>query len=102
MLLASDGTQPEEAREAAAKSRAACQQLRDREQSLSSTDPIRYSGIRLLEVLADVLEDVGRPHQHVRVLVRQLLTLEPRMLVQREERVPVAKLSSSLPNPWSP
>jgi len=59
---------------------------RGRQHTMSSTDPSRYSAVRLLEVLADLLEGAGDTHAHMRALVRQLSTLEPRGLVGYEER----------------
>ena len=86
--LLADSPAPSEDAVAAAALRKACSQLRARGRiaTMSSADPARYSGIKLLEVLADALEGVGRPLAQVRALVQQLSPLEPRGLVGHEER----------------
>lgn len=96
-LLADRPAQSEDAAAAAAL-REACRQLRARGRiaTMFSADPARYSGIRLLEILADVLEGIGRPLTQMRTLVRQLSMLEPRGLAGHEERARLRMCRESL------
>jgi hypothetical protein len=70
----------------ACRQAASALRARGREETMSFSNPARYSSLRLLEVLADLMEGVGTIELHTGALVRQLSKLEPRGPVGYEER----------------
>lgn len=70
----------------ACRAEAARLRARGRVATMAQADPPRYSAMRLLEVLSDLLEAAGPVDDHIARLMRQLASLEPRGILAYEER----------------